>query len=54
MTRERADEIRKFAEWLLHHSMLCDSLGQDLNEQDLLSESEIIDEVIAEYEKEQK
>lgn len=41
----RLDERRRFAEWLLHHSMLCDCLG---------SESEIIDEIIAEYEKEDK
>lgn len=50
----KTDGVREFAEWLLHHSMLCDSFGQDMNDYDLLSEDEIINEVLSEYEKEQK
>lgn len=50
----KLDGIREFAMWLLHHSMICDSLGQDLNDDDLLSESEIIDKVLSEWQKEEK
>ena len=52
--RQRVDGAREFAEWLLHHSMLCDSFGQDMNDYDLMSESEIIDEVLAEWQKGQR
>lgn len=47
----KADGAKEFAEWLISHSMLCDSLGQDISDCYDGDCNKAIEDVLAEWQK---